>query len=280
MSSPTVAFFGATGGVAGTILIHTLLAGYKAIALVRKPQKLHDRLKAQEVPENLLGNLTIVEGNALDVAAVKKTLTAGGPQTLPSVIVSGLGGAPAFTFNWRRPFQFASLDNPTICESGAATLTAALQELYTEQSALKVLPQDKKPLLAFVSTTGITRGPEDVPFWIRFLYHQILTIPHVDKKKMENIYRADLEQADASTKLFRSVVGIRPTLLTPYDNSPSDYRDALGVDKVRAGTELNPAIGYSIKRGDVGLWVFEMVIKEALNGQKGKWEGEMISLTS
>ncbi|EXJ64011.1 hypothetical protein A1O7_00346 [Cladophialophora yegresii CBS 114405] len=282
--SPTVAFFGATGGVANGILIHTLLGGHRAIALVRTPQKLRDQLLRQDLAADLLDNLTIVQGNALDVAAVKRALTAHGPHTLPSVIVTGLGGAPAFQFQWTRPFQFATLDDPHVCETAAATLTRALTEICSEGASASVIApetqqQHPQPLLTFISTTGITRGPEDVPFWIRFLYHQILTVPHADKKKMEDIYRADADTPERD-RLFSAIVGIRPTLLTPLDNSPADYRDVVGLEKIRAGTEQKPAVGYSIKRGDVAQWVWEHVVKEAVEGRKGKWEGEMVSLTS
>ncbi|KIW73617.1 hypothetical protein PV04_01720 [Phialophora macrospora] len=281
MSSPTVAFFGATGGVANGILIHTLLAGHQAIALVRTPQKLRDQLLRQDLSPDLLDNLTIVQGNALDVAAVKRALTARGPHTLPSVIVTGLGGAPAFKFQWRRPFQFATLDDPHVCATAATTLTTALDEIYAEGGGASApeTQQQVRPLLTFISTTGISRGPEDVPFWIRFLYHQMLTIPHVDKKQMEDIYRADAD-ANADHRLFRAIVGVRPTLLTPLDNSPADYRDVVGLEKIRAGTEQKPAVGYSVKRGDVAQWVWEFVVKEAVEGRTGKWEGEMVSLTS
>ena len=279
MSSPTVAFFGATGGVTNAILIHTLLAGHKATALVRTPQKLRDQLTRQDLSPELLKNLTIVQGNALDVAAVKRTLTSSGHNTLPNVIVSGLGGNPVFKFQWLRPFQFATLDNPRICQTAAATLMSALKEIYDEQPALRA-QHEKKPLLTFISTTGISRGPGDVPFWIRFLYHQILTIPHLDKRKAEDLYRGDIEGSTQQDKVFRTIVGIRPTLLTPLDNSPADYRDVIGVEKIRAGIEKQPAIGYSIKRGDVGQWVWENVVKEVVHGGKGKWEGEMVSLTS
>ncbi|OCT53415.1 hypothetical protein CLCR_10601 [Cladophialophora carrionii] len=302
-SSPTVAFFGATGGVANGILIHTLLAGHRAIALVRTPQKLRDQLLRQDLAPDLLNNLTIVQGNALDVAAVKRALTAHGPHTLPCVIVTGLGGAPGFKFQWRRPFQFATLDDPHVCETAAATLTRALTEIYAESASAVHAPETQQqpqqqqqdggkdpldkpqpllPLLTFVSTTGVTRGPEDVPLWIRFLYHQILTVPHADKKKMEEIYRADSDAhvTPEQNRLFRAIVGIRPTLLTPLDNSPADYRDVVGLEKIRAGTEQKPAVGYSIKRGDVAQWVWEHVVREAVEGGKGKWEGEMVSLSS
>ncbi|OAP58355.1 hypothetical protein AYL99_07445 [Fonsecaea erecta] len=271
-SSSTVAFFGATGGVTNAILVHTLKAGYKASALVRTPQKLRDQLLAQGLSSETLDNLTIVQGNALDVAAVRRTLSSPTAGGLPAVVVTGLGGTPRLQFNWRHPFQIAGLDNPHICATAAQTLLAAMGEIYAENPALRATT-DQKPLLAFVSTTGITRGPEDVPFFIRFLYHQILTVPHVDKRRMEDLYRGDAASADP---VFRNVVGVRPTLLS----GGADYRDAAGLDKIRSGTEAKPACGYVIKRADVGAWVYENVVGEALQGRKGRWEGEMVSLTS
>jgi len=53
MSSTTVAFFGATGGVTNAVLVHTLKAGYRATALVRTPQKLRDQLTAQSIDASL-----------------------------------------------------------------------------------------------------------------------------------------------------------------------------------------------------------------------------------
>ncbi|KIW96118.1 uncharacterized protein Z519_03185 [Cladophialophora bantiana CBS 173.52] len=270
MSSPTVAFFGATGGVTNAILVHTLRAGYKATALVRTPQKLRDQLSAQGLSTETISNLTIMQGNALDVEAVKRTLCASSPTGLPSAVVTGLGGSPKLQFDWRHPFQIAQLDNPSICETAAQTLLAAMRDIYAENPALK---DHMKPLLAFISTTGITRGPEDVPCSIRFLYHQMLTLPHVDKRKMEDLFRGDAASADPA---FRAIVGIRPTLLT----GGADYKDAVGLNKVRSGTEAKPAVGYTIKRADVGCWVYENVVREAVQGERGRWEGEMVSLTS
>jgi hypothetical protein len=260
-----VAFFGATGGVANAILARTILAGYKATALVRTPQKLRDQLTSQGLDETLIDNrLTIVQGNALDVAAVKRTLLASG---LPSHIVTGLGGSPKLNFDWRHPGHIAALDNPTICETAAQTLITALREIYSEKPELAT----RKPLLAFISTTGITRGPEDVPFAMRFLYHQMLAIPHADKKKMEDLYRGG---AHAQDGVFKNVVGIRPTLLA----GAVSYTDGAGLKTVKTGTEARPALGYTIKRADVGHWVFHNVIDET--HKRPEVEGEMITLTS
>jgi len=102
---------------------------------------------------------------------------------------------------------------------------------------------------------------------MRFLYHQTLAEPHKDKKKMEDLYRGDVESADS---VFRSIVGIRPTLLA----GGADYTDAAGLEKVKAGTESKPAIGFQIKRADVGHWVFENVISEM--NRKKEWEGRWL----
>ena len=264
---PTIAFFGATGACINACLALTLQAGYSAAALARTPAKLKKQLLAQGISEETLSQqLVIIQGDALDVAATKRTLTCGG--RLVTTIVSGLGGRPKFTFNFWRPLQLATLDNPTICETATRTLFNALQEIYTENPAWTA----NKPLVVFISTTGLTKGPADVPFWMRFLYHQVLTVPHADKRKMEALYRKNMAESDASKRSFRNIIGVRPTLLTGGENVSS----GIGLDKIKVGKEQKPALGYSIRRADVGHWIFENVIK---NGGQG-WEGEMVTLTS
>ena len=78
------------------------------------------------------------------------------------------------------------MDQPEICGKAASVLVSALKEIYEETPSLR---NSAKPSLTFVSTTGITTGPADVPWSMRFLYHVILATPHVDKKKMEDVYR-------------------------------------------------------------------------------------------
>ena len=264
---PTIAFFGATGACTNACLVHTLQAGHSAAALARTPSKLRKQLLAQGLSEDTLSRqLTIIQGDALDVAATKRTLTAG--DGLAATIVSGLGGVPNLTFNMWRPFQIATLDNPTICETATQTLIHALQQIYAEKPALAA----NKPLVTFISTTGITTGPADVPFSMRFLYHQMLAIPHNDKRKMEELYRANMAESDERKRVFRNVVGVRPTLLIGGEKAS----DGIGLDKIRVGTEQKPELGYSVRKADVGHWIFENVVK---NGARG-WEGEMVTLTS
>ncbi|KAL6245579.1 hypothetical protein RBB50_007578 [Rhinocladiella similis] len=277
-SHTVVAFFGATGGVANAVLVHTLLSGHQAVALVRTPSKLRDQLTSQGLDAALIdGNLAMVQGNALEVASVKKTLLASPGGAFPTHIVTGLGGTPSLTFDWCHPGHIATLDNPTVCETAAKTLVAALREIYADERVGASSPpktRKAKPLLAFVSTTGISRGVEDVPFAMRFLYHQALAIPHADKKKMEDVYRGEMDEGTGEGEgVFRNVVGIRPTLLS----GSVDYKDAKGLEGLKIGTESAPALGFNVKRADVGHWVYENVISP--NGT-GKWEGEMVSLTN
>jgi hypothetical protein len=263
---PTLAFFGATGGCANAVLVHALRNGYKCVALVRTPSKLRQLLLDQKITEEILSSqLIITSGNAIDKETVKSTLTAGGPGTLPRTIITGLGAAPKVGWTPSKPFTFFTIDQPSICQDAAKTLVDAMTEILQEQAGL----QSKKPALIFVSTTGITRGVEDVPFWMRWLYHWALHVPHLDKKAMEDMYR------DKGDKVvFRAVSGVRPTLLS----GAVDADSGIGLEKVRAGSEDKPALGYNIKRADVGQWIFKNLVHD--EQAKSKWEGQMCSLTS
>jgi hypothetical protein len=206
---------------------------------------------------------------------------------LVDTVISGLGGTPKL--QWWSIQQPVTLDNPTICQDAARTLVAALQELlydaageggrWSEREAQEKKKTNEKPLLAFISTTGIGRGPEDVPFWLRWLYHYVLRVPHEDKRIMESVFLRGSGSGSAGgggddadrEMVFRGVVGVRPSLLT----GTGDVRDGLGMAAVRVGREKEPAVGYSIKRADVGEWVFREVVERGAEG----WEGEMVTLT-
>lgn len=263
-----VLILGATGGCANAALVHTLRASIPCVALARTPSKLVAQLEAQSLTPAQLANLTTIQGNALSLSDVKAALLAH-PSTLPTTVVTGLGGSPKLQFTLSNPLNITALDDPHVCATAARTLVAALREIYAAQPALRT----QKPSVVFVSTTGISRGAEDVPFAMRFLYHQMLAVPHVDKREMEDVLRA--EGADSNGEgVFRAVSGVRPTLLA----GAVDVSTGLGWEKLRAGTETAPALGYTIRRADVGEWIFVNLVR---NGEgKKQWEGEMVSLTS
>lgn len=288
-NAATIAFFGATGGCTLATLTNTLLSTkpYRCIALARTPQKLTSLLRAQAgiTAEILDERLTIIPGDARDKEAVKRVLTStatsqrgtqggrndgasDGSAGMVDMIVSGLGAAPKFQWSLWQP---VTLDNPTICQDAARTLVEALEDLQGGGGLTKGMPSKKKPLLTFISTTGISSGPEDVPLGLRWLYRHLLFVPHEDKKAMEAIYQGEGAVERGQGKVFGSVVGVRASLLAGTGNA----KDVKQTGSVRVGREKEPAVGYWIKRADVGRWMFTEVIEK---GGKG-WEGEMVTVT-
>lgn len=265
-STPTIAFFGATGGCANACLTHTLLSGFNVTALARTPSKLTDQLLAQGVSQETLDRqLTIIKGDATDISSVKETLLSKKTGILASTIISGIGGSPRLQKSFCEPIVF---DNPNICEESAAAIRTALQEIYKENAEYKAT----KPLLVVISTTGISKVKEDVPFGFRTFYHKGLAVPHEDKRKMEAALLEHMSQADEESRVFRAFVSVRPSLLTG-DNS---IKTGKGWETLRVGTEEEPAVGYTIQRADVGQWIFEEIVRRGSE----RWFGKMVTLTS
>lgn len=279
----TIAFFGATGGCANACLAHTLKAGYKATALARTPSKLITQLHAQGIDDETLDkNLTIVQGDATDVAAAKRVIA---PEqnnnnngAFVSTIVSGLGGSPKVQNSLSQPI---TLDNPHICEMATRTLVSAARELL-HQSQEQGREQGK-PLLTIISTTGISSGKQDVPLGLRLGgYHYMLSVPHEDKRKMEDLAFSSMDNDedddnnnnnnDNDNAPFRGVVAVRPTILT----GDQAIGSGIGWQSLRAGTEADPALGYTVSRADVGEWIFEQVVRTG--GEK--WVNHAVSLTA
>jgi hypothetical protein len=210
--------------------------------------------------------LTIVQGSVKDLARVTETLA---PLNVPaSIIISGIGSTPKLTFS----FNPITMDDPHLCEEGMTIILAALRELRREN----VITAENKPLLCTISTTGLSKN-RDVPYLMMPLYHVVLATAHKDKKIVEALVATASMETGHDAPISGFVIP-RPTLLA---DGP-----ALGLANVRAGWEKHPdalaavaeegtapALGYFIRRADVGLWIFEEVIK----GGK-KWAGKCVSL--
>lgn len=251
---PTISFFGATGDCAGYCLAAALHAGHTCVALARTPEKLQASMTAKGVSTDELSRLSIVQGDVRDAQAVQKALTVG--NDVVDIIVSGIGSLPALQWSFIEP---VTLRDPNICADAASTVIKALQNLHAS----------KKPLLLAVSTTGISTPdkPRDIPLAYTWLYKWLLHIPHVDKAKMEQTFFEAAKAAGAGS--LRGVIAVKPTLL--MDGS------SLGLDSIRAGTEDEPAVGYTIRRQDVGEWMYaNLIAKEAPHA----WLGKGISLTT
>ena len=272
MTKPTVAFFGATGGCAGNTLALTLKAGYTAHALARTPAKLTNQMSGTySVPQASINScLTVIEGSVFDANAVRDVLLINGKPA--DIIIFGIGAAPTFQASLRQP---VTVDNPHVCATGMQAVVDAADELKCSMAG--ETGKETKPLVVAISTTGISRKKDDVPIILGPLYHWVLATPHVDKRAMEDILAsAAIGSQGQSKKPFGGAVAIRPTLLA--DGEPK------GVEKVNVGWEgigedstegTEPAKGYTIRRADVGAWIFSEIIEKNTRMQ---WSGRAVSL--
>ena len=245
-NQPTIAIFGATGGCANAALVLALKADCHCHALVRTPSKLTNMLLEKGVPQSTIdANLEMTQGNVKDVDAIKKAIyVKGKPATK---VLSGIGMLPADAMS------FSKTPGQTVCQDATSTILRALRDLDFAQ----------KPFFIAISSTSVGRGPKDVPVLFRPLYHLMLGTPRKDKQVMHDIITEAEEQGNA----IGGYAVVKPSLLT---NGPSR-----GLPNIRSGTEDAPAVGYTISREDVGLWIW----KELLKGDASIWKNQRPTIT-
>lgn len=250
-----MAFFGATGDCAGYCLAAALNGGFKCSALARSPEKLTASLLDKGVkPVALESQLSIVKGDAKDVNAVKEALQFHGKVV--DQIVSGIGGTPKTQWSITKP---VTLSDPTICQDTGKTILRALAELKSET----------KPFMINVSTTGIPPEgcPRDVPLLFIPLYHWLLAVPHADKKVLENKLASHMA-ASEEERTLSGYVNVRPSLLMDGE--------AKGVQALREGVDRTPAVGYTVRRQDIGRWMYERLIRK---GPPAEWVDNGVTVT-
>lgn len=249
----TVAIFGATGGTGLAALKLALRAGNTVNVLARTPSKLANL--SFQYP-----NLNIIKGDIRDIPAIKSTLTAN--NRVVDVVVSAIGMVIEM-----KGLGFVSKD-PTICYDGTKAILFALTQLETEKTV--AIPAGG-PEFVLLSTTGISEKGRDIPIAMMPMYHWMLSVPHKDKKQMEDL------MINGEGK-GRKWVMIRPSFL--WDG------ESKGLQKIRTSTETpgapletrraeGVAVGYVIHREDVGLWIVE----ECVKNDGAKWHGKMVTLT-
>ena len=247
-SLPTITIFGGTAGTGLSVLKRCLRAGYTVKVLARTPSKLSS-LSAK------YPNLHIIQGDIHNLESIKQCLIHS--RRIVDIIISSIG----MTMQ-RKGLSFTSVDT-TICETGTKNILQALEELESDEKIERA--GNEGPKMIFLSTTGISAQGRDIPIPMVPLYHWMLHVPHDDKRKMESVIR----ESD------REWVVVRPSLL--FDGN------AKGLESVRTSTEGKAegkegevAIGYTIRREDVGLWIFEECVRKM--GSE-RWEGKMVTLT-
>lgn len=199
----------------------------------------------------------MIKGDIRDIPSIKETLTTN--NRIVDIAISSIG----MVFR-RQGFGFAPGDTH-ICEDGTKHILSALSEIEEEA---KIEVPNGGPQLVLLSTTGISDKGRDIPVAMVPLYHWMLSTPHIDKKKMENLV----------VHSGRKWIIVRPSFLGNGSGK--------GMGRIRTSTELpsasaeqqkaaGVAIGYTIDREDVALWIVE----ECVKGDATKWEGKAVTLT-
>ncbi|KAH8678695.1 hypothetical protein BGZ60DRAFT_428523 [Tricladium varicosporioides] len=247
-STKTVAIFGATGGTGLAALKNSLQAGHHVNVLARTPAKL-STLQSQYPT-----TLHINQGDIRSIPDIKKTLISTTTGNAVDVIISAIG-------MFLKGLLMTS-DDPTICYDGTLAILTALKELETE-GKVKV-----EPRIVLLSTTGIS-SKRDIPLGMIPLYHAVLCVPHKDKKEMEKL----MIEGEGR---HRDWVMIRPSFLV--DGEPKGL-ESVRVSSEKPGEEKKEAtaVGYTIRREDVGLWIVEECVKST---SADRWSGRIVSMTN
>lgn len=244
---PTITIFGATAGTGLLTLKKCLAAGHSVNALARTPSKLESLVS--EYP-NLL---RVTKGDIHDTPSIKEALVHG--NFAADIVISTIG-MPLHMDG----IKVASPD-PTICEVGTRNILEKLSDLQNENMAGPSRPSK----LIILSTTGISER-RDIPLMIKPFYHWGLAIPHNDKKKMEDIV------IDSKWPWLL----IRPSFLLDGESKGLAYIRT-GAEIPSAKSKAEHAIGYTIRREDVALWIYEECVSGS--GHWDRWCRKCVSLT-
>ena len=133
---------------------------------------------------------------------------------------------------------------PTICEDAAKNIVQAAKQLNLHTT------------LVFISAAGVA-SYRDIPIWLVPMHSWLLKGPFDDKRAA---HRAVLESRER-------FISVRPSILTD--------KKSLGLASVREGIDENAALGSTISRADVGLWMFERLVEGPLD----KYVGHNVTIT-
>ncbi|KAI8981831.1 hypothetical protein BDF20DRAFT_818267 [Mycotypha africana] len=192
-----VAVLGGSKGCARAMVVQSLSnnANHEFKLLIRNPNKLEESYTKEQ-----LSKVTIIEGDALDVVAVKETI-----RNTDVVIFSVGSGMDIMK---RKMLQ------PGLCKDAMTVLLEAMSQLSNDDV-------DSRPKhLVAVSTTGLD-GMKEVPFLLQPLYKFLLHEPHQDKLAMERLIENNEIQG-------LNWIIVRPSLLTDGQVT-GKYRANVGI---------------------------------------------------
>lgn len=182
-------------------------------------------------------NLTIINGSCLKQSDLVKALAPNGQMV--DVVVSGVGFKGSMTYF---PPSM-KIDNKHICEETVTAVFAALRNIPASAGP--------KPLFTTISTTGISKHGRDVPVAC-LPFYGMLSTPHKDKSIAEDLVVEEGSRRDEK-RAISSYLIVRPSLLTNGVYT--------SMNKIKVGGDREPAIGYTISRNDVGMFIYNTAIK-------------------
>ena len=223
-------------------------------AVVRTPSKLTTLLTTHAVTAlQIASHLTMITGDIRTPSDVASTIFADDSNAPVNIIISGLGSYPEFTLSK----GFVNKD-PDLCHDGMRIVLDVLAARNPPSSLTS-----PKPFLVALGTTGVSKVGRDVPFLLVPIYQGLLKSAHRDKKLMEEVI--EKSYANKQDCPMGGYTIVHASLLTDGKS--------LGMRRVRSDIVgeawSKHAIGYTISRVDVGLWVFETLVK-GYEGVKGK----------
>lgn len=270
---PTISIFGATGGSGLAILRFCLASSYQCTVMVRQPENLLSLLHVSEPPPNL----TIVSGAIRDMPAVRRALLTSEGK-LVDLVISCIGFVPSLNLTSKSLNPFKNIDDVHICRDGTKNILSAIADMKGDSLIYESSVQGGKtreneshkrqnPLLVVFSTTGITSAGRDIPL-LMVPFYGLMGPPHKDKKEMEDLLHS------SAVPSSQPWITIRPAFLSG-DGKGQPTRKEIRVGTEKDGKHEKLTIGYTIKREDVGYWVF----KEIVQGDWGRWVGKAVTLT-
>ena len=260
--------------------------------MARNPEKLRLLLTSSNynVSEtDVSTRLRIIKGDIRDRDAARRTLKPdSGSSAVADIIIFGVGGSPHLA---PASIHLLTVDDPNVCGEGMKCILEELEAIRAASLRNASGSAYSRPLVAAISTTGLPsgKGKRDVPLLLLPFYRWLLAVPHQDKLAMEMAMVAAAEEGE---KQLVDVVIVRPTLLVDGErggkemvrvgwehagtSASSDNDDQ--SDGTRAEVAPGPAVGYSVRRADIGAWLFEEVLVESDGGRK--WAGKRVTLSN
>ncbi|KIS66071.1 uncharacterized protein UMAG_05814 [Mycosarcoma maydis] len=270
MAITNVLLFGATQGCGLETLLHLLKSDkpYTATVMARSPDAFQKTLEERDAglaaSLKLSNRLNVLRGDALNCDDVSCAFTSAQKRFGDiDAVLFGIGGRLVFS---RNPFAQPALSPSSVCERSIRILT----------DALIALKQPEQPRLVVISSNGLAKqGYSLLPYLMRPLYAFLLHAPHDDKERMESHLHALAGwPRDDFNPLHREQLEIPPKIKHLAIVRPALLVNGVAIGHVRAEEMLRH--GYTIRRSDVGLFIYNSLLGGPQD--RGQYVGKAVTV--